>query len=411
MAECPGVLHLAEMADGGLARLRVPGGALTAAQLRAVANAAGRLGSGAIDLTNRANLQIRGLSHGGGGALAGLLADAGFAFHGEADRRRNVLVDPLSGIDPDEIRDLRPLARALDAALVAADWIGGLSPKFSFVLDGGGASGVAAVASDVTVLAQRDGLAIEAGRLRAHCSSEAAALAALVSIAELAARSGPDARASGLSESDVAAALEFAGPAMPLDVGARARRLSPLHGVVASRTGIDAIVLAVPVGRLDAGMMRFLAGASETEGEGVATLAPWSAVVLPGVGGRAPAVMARAEAVGFVPVAVAERLSVTACSGAPACVKAREAAKDLGADVLRLAAERRELLPPGARSLHLSACPKGCAGSAPADLLLLGSGDRDGWAVHAGGAPRAPGPSLERIERADPVDLLRRLAG
>ncbi|WP_326638541.1 precorrin-3B synthase [Streptosporangium sp. NBC_01755] len=48
-------------ADGGLARIRVPGGALTARQLRVVAAAARELGSGVIELTSRANLQVRGL--------------------------------------------------------------------------------------------------------------------------------------------------------------------------------------------------------------------------------------------------------------------------------------------------------------------------------------------------------------
>ena len=410
MAECPGVLHLAEMADGGLARLRAPGGALTAGQARAVADAAERLGSSVIDLTNRANLQIRGLAPDGGGALAAAFGSAGMAFHGEADRRRNILLDPLSGIDPQELRDLRPLARALDEALVAAEWIGRLSPKFSFVLDGGGASRVGAVASDVSAIAAPDGIALSAAGMRALATDHETALAALLALAEAAAGTGPDARAGDLPEAALRAALERAGPP-DRDAGGPLRRLVPRYGAIPSRAGADAVALAVPVGRLDVAMMRFLADAAEDEGEGVVVLAPWPAVVLPGAGRRAADLLARAENAGFLPVAVAERLSVTACAGAPACVRARERAKSLGAEVLRLAAAEPGRLPAAPRSLHLSACPKGCAGSAVADLLLLGQSDRDGWTIHAGGAPRRPGPSLGGIEAAEPGDLLARLAG
>ncbi|MFD1330910.1 precorrin-3B synthase, partial [Methylopila musalis] len=135
MADCPGVAHLAEMADGGLARVRAPGGRLRADQARRVAELAEELGSGVLDLTNRANLQIRGLKPDAGRALASALGAIGLYAEGPADRRRNVLLDPLAGLDPAEAADLSALADALDRALTGQDWIGGLSPKFAFALD------------------------------------------------------------------------------------------------------------------------------------------------------------------------------------------------------------------------------------------------------------------------------------
>lgn len=400
MADCPGIVHLASMADGGLARVRTPGGELSAVQIRAVADAAERRGSGVVDLTSRANLQIRGLAMDGGPPLAAALEAAGFRFHGEADRRRNILVDPFSGLDRQERRDLRPLAEALDQALVAASWIGALSPKFSFALDGGGASGVGGVPSDVAAIAADGGVEILFGdRSVAVAESDAEALQTLFGIAQATAALGPEARAKDLAGA-TAVPSSPARPSLPV--------LRPRFGAVPATTpGLVALSLAVPVGRLDPAMLRFIAEACEREGDGRVRLAPWSGVVLAGVAaGRGQPLLAAAEAAGFTPVEIAQRLSVVACAGALSCERAREPAKALAADVLALAAAEPERLPERPVSLHLSACPKGCAGSAPADLLLLGASERAGWGLHPGGRPRRPGPESGRIERPDAAAVL-----
>jgi len=59
---CPGVLRLAEAADGYLARIRLPGGLIGAGQLRALARLADELGDGRVELTSRGNVQLRGLA-------------------------------------------------------------------------------------------------------------------------------------------------------------------------------------------------------------------------------------------------------------------------------------------------------------------------------------------------------------
>jgi precorrin-3B synthase len=398
MADCPGVAHLAAMADGGLARIRTPGGALTASAARVVAEAASELGSGIIDLTNRANLQIRGLALDAGLTLAARLAEAGLATDSIADRRRNILLDPLSGIDPSEVRDCRPLAAALDEALSSAPWIGGLSPKFSFALDGGGASGVGAIASDVSVVADQVGFTIAFAGAAFHVRLDNA-LGALVRIAEAAASTGPDSRATDLPLP--ALVEEFARfgvePAAPV-----ACRLTPRFGAIAG-----AIVIPVPVGRLDAGMLRWLADAADREGCGSLVLAPWSAVVLPGVTpAKTSELLAASERRGFTPVPVAERLLVAACAGAPSCERAREPAKALGAAILALAAQDRSLLPDRPTSLHLSACSKSCASSAAADLLLLGATQSRGWDVRRDARPRSPAPIDRRLDDPSPRDIL-----
>jgi precorrin-3B synthase len=171
-----------------------------------------------------------------------------------------------------------------------------------------------------------------------------------------------------------------------------------------------ALALPAPVGRLTPAMLDWAAEASESEGEGRIVLAPWSAVIVPGVAAdAAEEALRRSEAAGFTPVPIAQRLTVIACAGAPACPRASEPAKALGLEVLALASREPGRLPERPARLHLSACAKGCAGSAPADLLLLGSAEA-GWDIHHDGAPRRPGLSLGRIGPVDAGTILRLVA-
>jgi len=412
MADCPGVLHLAAMADGALARIRAPGGRLSAAQARATAQAAATLGSGVIDLTSRANLQIRGMSEGAGSALAARLSAAGLFVEGPADRRRNILLDPFSGLDPEEIRDLRPLAAALDEGLRAAPWVGALSPKFSFVLDGGGRSAVAAIRSDVSCRTTAQGtMIIGSGHVLVEAADDRSCVAALLAIAQAAAAAGPQTRARDLDPADLTSALQAVSGLRQATEAGIARELTPRFGLVSQRGSARvALSLPVPVGRLDATMLEWLADVAERDGEGWMALAPWSAVVVWGMStAEADATLAQSVGHGFTPLGVAERLTVVACAGSSGCVRAQEPAKELGREVLELAAAEPWRLPPAPVRVHLSGCRRGCAGAATADLLLLGADDAPGWSAHRAGSPRAPGDSIGRrgaMTAPELIDLL-----
>ena len=56
---CPGLFYVTPAIDGILSRIRVPGGILNSIQCRAIADIADQYGGGYIDVTNRANLQVR----------------------------------------------------------------------------------------------------------------------------------------------------------------------------------------------------------------------------------------------------------------------------------------------------------------------------------------------------------------
>ena len=148
---CPGLLRIVAARDGGICRIKLPGGELSAAQARAIADASARHAAGVIELTNRANLQLRGVRSGHETALSAALVDAGLgpmpatraadasnvASASWADEVRNVMISPAAGRDPFALVDTTPLCAELLTLLKSETRFAALSPKFALLLDGG----------------------------------------------------------------------------------------------------------------------------------------------------------------------------------------------------------------------------------------------------------------------------------
>lgn len=136
---CPGALRPWPAQDGLLVRLRLIGGQVAAAQLRALADVASRYGDDRVHVTSRANLQIRALP-GSDGHLAPEVLAAIEATGLLPTRRheliRNVMISPQTGLAGGRA-DLRPVGRALDELLRSSDRARDLPGRFLFVLDDG----------------------------------------------------------------------------------------------------------------------------------------------------------------------------------------------------------------------------------------------------------------------------------
>src|SRR5699024_8389657 len=133
---CPGALATHQAADGGLARVRLPGGRVSARQLRTLGTCATEHGDGVVHITSRANVQIRGLPPGAERPLVDSLADAGLFPSPTHERVRNYLASPASGYFGGRF-DVRELITTLDTTVCARPELANLPGRFLFALDDG----------------------------------------------------------------------------------------------------------------------------------------------------------------------------------------------------------------------------------------------------------------------------------
>jgi precorrin-3B synthase len=246
-------LHIA--ADGPLARIRLPGGLLTGSQLAVVRELAQRWGDGHVELTSRANLQLRGLTGAPAADLAARLWAAGLLPSRSHELVRNIAASPLS--PPSH----RAVVADLDDGLCADPELAGLPGRFLFALDDG--SGDVAGGADVAAFPDGDRAAIlfagqDAG-LRVRAGDVVAALlaAAHAFLDERAAQNaltgdnaGPDRDACDPGGQDVVSE-NAAGPAW------RVRELTDGPARLAARTatalGVALLDERLNTGPLDAG--------------------------------------------------------------------------------------------------------------------------------------------------------------
>ena len=134
-----GLFYVAPAQDSFMVRVRVPGNVMTAVQMRALADIARRWGDGYGDVTTRGNMQLREFAPRNIVNVLMALSNAGLTSRGAgADNVRNITATPTSGIDLDELYDVRPLAKGLQFYLNNNRDLFGLPRKFNVAFDQGG---------------------------------------------------------------------------------------------------------------------------------------------------------------------------------------------------------------------------------------------------------------------------------
>src|SRR5947208_11078839 len=153
-----GLFYVAPNQDAFMLRLRLPGGILSAYQAKGLADIAERFGGGSVDITTRANLQIREIGAAYPLDVLAAIDELGLTSRGAgADNIRNLTGSPLAGIDPQELVDTRPLSRALYHHILNHRELYGLPRKFNTAFDGGGRVGVLEDTNDIGFAAVRVG--------------------------------------------------------------------------------------------------------------------------------------------------------------------------------------------------------------------------------------------------------------
>ncbi len=396
---CPGLWRIVAARDGGICRIKLPGGVLSAAQAEAVADAAERFAGGVIEATNRANLQIRGIGaeH---PALIQHLLDAGLGpRHAAGDDVRNLMLSPLAGLDPQRVVDTRALAAQILAMLEGTLAFHRLSAKFAVQLDGGEALSMLDHPHDLWLSARLlegepwlvFGLAAAPGAgqaLGAVRYENGLALVRGVLERFLAlARADQSRMRHVLDTLPVDTFLQGLKLDIRRDPGALAWRRSPARahwlGVLPQSSG-SALGAAPPLGRLTPTMLRGAARIAREHGDGSLRLSPWQSLVLPSITAvQQPAALAELAALGLLCNAAEPLARLSACTGASGCAKGLAETK---ADAVALAARLGAGAP---ASVHLTGCPRSCAMAhvAPVTLLARAPGRYDLYLRD----PRVPG--------------------
>ena len=153
-----GLFYVSPAQDSFMLRLKIPGGVLSSHQLRGLAGMSEQWGSGRLDLTTRANAQIREFAPRSIVNVLNAVQKLGLRSHGSgADNIRNVTASPISGLDPTELIDVMPFAEAMQHYISNTREMFALPRKFNIAFDNGGSISALADTNDIGFVAVRVG--------------------------------------------------------------------------------------------------------------------------------------------------------------------------------------------------------------------------------------------------------------
>ncbi len=424
-----GLFYVAPTQNSYMCRLRIPNGILSHWQFAGIADLAERHGGGYAHVTTRANLQIREVMPDGAIPLIEGLAGLGLTTKGTgADNIRNVTGSPTAGIDPQELIDTRPYARAWHYHIVNDRSLYGLPRKFNVAFDGGGVIPVLEDTNDIafTAVSVAEGAGIDAGvwfRLGiggitghqdfAKCSGVYVKPEDAVAVADAIVRVYIDhgdrtdrkkARLKYVLDAwghdkflaEVETKLGRRLVRLPADqVSAPNRQDRQAHVGIHPQTQSGKVWAGVvlPVGKITAEQMRGLARIARELGDGDLRLTVWQNLLISGIAEANAALVEQClSKIGLTSSATSVRAGLVACTGNTGCKFALSNTKGTAMAIADWVEPRVALDSPV--NIHLTGCPHSCAQHYIGDIGLLacrialdaaGEETIEGFHVHVGG--------------------------
>ena len=443
-----GLFYVAPNQDSFMLRLRLPGGILIAHQATGLAEIAERFGGGYVDITTRANLQIReiGAAH----PLDVLMAvdELGLTSRGSgADNIRNLTGSPTAGIDRQELIDTRPLTRALYHHILNHRELYGLPRKFNIAFDGGGRAGVLEDTNDIGFAAVRVGpgnvvpegiyFRMLLGGLTGHGAFArdsgvlleprevvpAAAAIVRVFIDHGDRTDRKKARLKyliegwGIEKLMAEAAEHMPGPwrFVPAEI---CQPRGPIDRQAhvgihpQAQPGLCYIGVTARASRLQAAQLRGLAEIAARRGSGSLRLTVWQNLLVSDIPEAQVAdALAEIVALGLSTNANALRSALVACTGNAGCKFALADTKSHALAIVDYLEPRIALDAP--LNIHLTGCPNSCAQHYVGDIGLLatkvdmgGDAEAEGYHLVIGGGSGAELGLGREIARDIPADVL-----
>lgn len=334
---CPGAHRPMMSGDGLVVRVRPRLARLDTTQVLGLCALSGRYGNGTIDLTNRANLQLRGVREEDHQALLAELSALDLLDREPGiEVRRNILVSPL--YNPGDLT-----ARLAQGLIDRLADLPDLPAKFGFAVDTGAQRLLAGDSADIRLERSSTGLILRAdGVDTGRAVTEGEAIDRLIDLARwFSTQHTQDSHRMARLIATHKLPGDWQG-AVPV---AKARPLVPGKTPTGAAYG-------APFGQLPAVELANLIRATNARGLRVT---PWRLILLEGG--------AAISAPVFVTDGTDPLMTTDACPGAPFCPQAQVETREMA----------RALAPRVKGSLHVSGCAKGCARMGPADVTLVGN--------------------------------------
>ncbi len=403
---CPDIYHPAIARDGFLTRLRIPGGVLSSEQCLAIADLLESTGLDYVQVTNRANLQLRGLNQDLDQSLLPRLIAVGLVSANPAiDGIRNIMASPTAGIDRAELIDVLPLVAAWEQYLSEHPELGVLSNKFSVGFDGGGSVSILDRPNDLTLFAVSESeflLHLPLGRRLQVGVDECISMLGRIAQAYLRGGEGSRVRLRDVMEG-VEGDLRCSGVYLTQRGTEGTRRGT--EEAVCGHLGVweqkgeklSCVGVVLALGRWGLDQVRGLGAIACQYGSGTIRLTPWQNAIVSDIRHEdVDQVRELIERLGLRVSANHPSGLLMACAGARGC---QFSATETQEDALTISAyleSRVELDQP--LNIHLSGCDKSCAQHYPADIALWGCEKTDeqgnGYRLCIGGSQEPFGREL-----------------